>query len=62
MCAVLYALDFDRLGQNIVNIPTCSMDTCIMESIAVASITTICVLEVPFSMTYERYHTCSAFL
>jgi hypothetical protein len=38
-----------------VAIPTCSIDTCIMESISVASITAICVLELPYSMTYNRY-------
>ena len=55
-CWIVIALD-----QDVVNIPSCSVDTCIIEGIGVAAISTICVQDTPGSMTYARFLLNSSF-
>ena len=43
------------MDQDIIKLPTCAMDTCLMDLIALQSVTSICALDLPTSMTFARF-------
>jgi len=53
MCFVRWILI--ALHQDIIKLPTCAMDTCLMDLIALQSVTTIYALDLPSSITFSRF-------